>query len=167
LDVGRVNSVLVRAISEFQDSELVGLAEATIGGYKVPSPGDLDTKIHGKKSESNNKNKWVEKTIHFEPAGGLVRTEDAWVRGVWAVHPDSRERRWEITHVPAGIVVSKGLDSKMVARATVDKWIARSPAMLKLGVNKGPDQKADVLRMLRKHRKMMNSAKLRDVRFVS
>jgi hypothetical protein len=183
MDVERVNSVLVQAIVGLQDSEVGGLAEAMgyIGAgsqsYRVPSPAEMgfvvqtkspsDKKSQPKKKKEKKGGNWVEKVIQLHIGPGHIRTEDAWVKGVWAVHRDSRERRWEISHVPAGVVVAKGLDSKMVAKATVDEWISQSPSMLRLGMNKKPSQASDVLRAFKKQRKKMKPFGFRDPRYVS
>jgi hypothetical protein len=50
MDIERANQVLIKAIVGLQEGELAAMAEATIGGYKVPSPGDL-----AKKSKKRSK----------------------------------------------------------------------------------------------------------------
>ena len=53
MDIEKVNSVLQRAIVGFQESEIESMAEATVGGYKIPSPKDVAKK--SKKCNHRNK----------------------------------------------------------------------------------------------------------------
>jgi hypothetical protein len=57
MDIERVNGVLVKAIMGFQDDEIEAMAEATAGGYKVPSPSEVAAKAKkgGKKCSHRNK----------------------------------------------------------------------------------------------------------------
>jgi hypothetical protein len=59
MDIERINQVLTRAIVGLQDGELSGLSEATIGGYKVPSPAQLAKK--GKKRKRSKQAKCMSK----------------------------------------------------------------------------------------------------------
>ena len=47
MDIERVNSLLLKAIMGLQDAELEGMTEASIGGYKIPSPGQVGKKKKG------------------------------------------------------------------------------------------------------------------------
>ena len=53
MDIERINSVLVKAIMGFQEEEIEAMAEATAGGYKVPSPDEVAAKA--KKKEEPKK----------------------------------------------------------------------------------------------------------------
>lgn len=50
MDIERANQVLVKAIVGLQEGELAAMAEATIGGYRVPSPAEV-----GKKAKKRSK----------------------------------------------------------------------------------------------------------------
>ena len=55
MDIERVNMVLVKAIIGFQEAEIEDMTEATVGGYKVPTPGQVAAK--SKKSKCSHRNK--------------------------------------------------------------------------------------------------------------
>jgi len=57
MDIERVNSVLVKAIMGFQEAEIESMAEATAGGYKVPSPAEVAAKAKGGEKKCNHRNK--------------------------------------------------------------------------------------------------------------
>lgn len=56
MDIQRVNTVLVKAISGLQEAEIEAMSEATIGGFKVPTPGQVAAKAK-KKSGCSHRNK--------------------------------------------------------------------------------------------------------------
>lgn len=58
MDIERVNAVLVKAIVAFQEAEIEAMAEASVGGFKIPTPAEVASKGKKKKAkECNHRNK--------------------------------------------------------------------------------------------------------------
>jgi hypothetical protein len=160
MDIQRANAVLVRVIEGMQAAEVQALAEAMAsgmtsynvpppgmmgGGYRPPKPGVLGPKPKQIRRPRLRK-KWAKMPIEiaFGPKGLNVKTVEAWVKGVWAVHKNPRGPGWHLTHVPTGMAAYPNIDSEKTAKSIVDAFLARSPSAFGMGKNKGPDDAREV-----------------------
>jgi hypothetical protein len=116
-----------------------------MGRYMPPMPGQLGPKPKQRRRARLRK-KWAKMPIEiaFGPKGLNVKTIEAWVKGVWAVHRNPQGPGWRLSHVPTGMAAFPNIDSEKSGKAIIDEFLARMPSAFKMGRDKGPDDAREV-----------------------
>jgi len=157
MDVHTVNTVLVTAISTFQEDEIAVMAEAIASGvtsYDVRAPGTFGMKSpkKGKKGPTG----WSGKTIKirvpnmFHDEGHTKQPIKAYVKGVWAVHKSHKGTSWVISHATTGMSMAFGgyegtfFDRKKDAQMVVDQWVDEYPELMTIGKNVSIDDEGGI-----------------------
>lgn len=105
MNVEVVNAVLVKAILGFQEAEIEAMTEATIGGYKVPTPDEVASL------------RWKRGVIEVHTGEGMKKTK-AHIFGVWALH--RKRKSWTLTYVPTGDRLAQAIYSLEKAKVAIE-----------------------------------------------
>jgi hypothetical protein len=140
-----------------------------MGGYVPPVPGQLGPKPKQIRRARLRK-KWAKTPIEiaFGPKGLNVKTIEAWVKGVWAVHRNPQGPGWRISHAPTGMAAYPNIDSEKSGKAIIDEFLSRVPGAFSMGRDKGPDEAREVAIEFRNVVHILKDVvqKIRDPRFL-